>query len=66
MMTPSRFENAHQAKAIAALPTDLHDVARKRRGRGQARRLKETHAIPIENLDLEGLIAVAVNGNSEE
>ena len=66
MMTPPRFEHAHQAKSIAALATNLHDVAGKRRGHGQTRRLKETHAVPIENLDLEGLIAVGVDGKSEE
>ena len=52
--------------SIVALATDFHDVAGKRRGHGQEWRLKETNAVPIEDLDLEGLIAVVVNGKSEE
>ena len=66
MMTPSGFENAYQTMSIVALTTDLHDVAGKRRGHGQEWRLQKTHAVPIEDLDLEGVFDVVVNDKSEE
>jgi len=52
--------------SITALATDLHDVAGKRGGHGQEWRLEETNAVLVEDLDLEGLIAVIVNSKSEE
>src|SRR5262245_27185177 len=65
-MTPSGFENADQTMSITALATDLNDIAGKRGGHRQEWRLEETNAVLVEDLDLEGLIAVVVNSKSEE